>query len=166
MAGGITNDTAVNIESVKNENAISLPHQDTGADKNRGDTIWVETETMIAGISTVGARIVSLQMKEYSQDHNGKNRRDGTATGKGYVDLIDKKSGGGAGIMVNNASYDGVVFSVDSAIVGKMVKVKNGDSTIISFVNISAQGNKIKKGVFLRCEGVFDWTPGHKQRFK
>ena len=69
------------------------------------DTIWVETDKIIAGISEQGARIVSLQIKDYNTSHLSKAKVAG-----GYVDLIQKNSAGGAGLTINNSCYDDAMF--------------------------------------------------------
>jgi YidC/Oxa1 family membrane protein insertase len=132
------NDTIKNAEEPK-----TILSKDAVVDK-KGDTIWVETEAIIVGISEIGARIVSLQMKEYCVNH-GQNHKARVSPNNQYVELITPKSLGGAGVMINNTSYDGVPFSVDNNIVGKKVRVKKGEQNTIAFVNTDAQGKKLTK---------------------
>jgi hypothetical protein len=109
------------------------------------DTIWAETETIIAGISELGARIVSLKMKEYRLNHIAGVAMDSTHQGNNYVEIITEKSPGGAGMIINNISYDSLLFSVESNIKGKKTLVKKGDEAEISFVTKDALGNMVEK---------------------
>jgi YidC/Oxa1 family membrane protein insertase len=105
------------------------------------DTIWVETDKIIAGISERGARIVSLQMKEYNSSHLSKAKVAG-----GYVDLIAKKSAGGAGLSINNSCYDDAMFSPESAIPGNRIEVAPGSQASLTLVTRDpGSGASIKK---------------------
>jgi YidC/Oxa1 family membrane protein insertase len=119
----------------------------------KGDTIWIETETFIAGISEIGARIISLQMKEYRIDHVQKAKGDSVSKGNRYVELITEKSLGGAGMTINNTSYDGIRFSLENAADGKTVWVKKGDRKTLSFITRDAQGNAVQKQYLFNGEG-------------
>jgi len=117
------------------------------------DTIWAETETIIAGISELGARIVSLKMKEYRHNHIAGVVIDSAHQGSNYVEIITEKSPGGAGMMINNVSYDSLLFSVESNIKGKKTLVKKGDEAAISFVTKDALGNMVEKQFSFKGDG-------------
>ena len=68
------------------------------------DTVFVETNRLIAGISTKGARIVSLKMKDYLYAA-GQRRGE-------MIDLLPAGSDGGAQLAVNNESFDDKFFTV------------------------------------------------------
>ena len=105
------------------------------------DTVWVETDRVIAGISELGARIVSLKMKEYNISHLSTAKSAG-----GYVDLIPKNSAGGAGLTINNNCYDDAIFSPVTAIPGNRIVVTQGSQDTLSFVTRDpATGDQIKK---------------------
>lgn len=118
-----------------------------------GDTIWIETETIIAGISERGAKIVSLQMKEYRVDHMKTVVGDSANRGKGCVELVPPKNPGGAGVTINNISYDNVLFSAGKDIAGKRVLVKKDEEKEISFITRDAQGNSLQKQFLFKGQG-------------
>jgi YidC/Oxa1 family membrane protein insertase len=87
------------------------------------DTIIIETNRLIAEISTKGARIISLKMKDYDYA--------GTRSGE-MIDLIPAGSAGGAQLSVNNESFDDVFFTilnddinVDTDVVGNNINDNN-----------------------------------------
>ncbi len=105
------------------------------------DTIWVETDKIIVGISERGARIISLQMKEYNSSHLSHAKCAG-----GYVDLIQKNSPGGAGLTINNSCYDDAMFTPEVAIPGNKVTVTLKNQFALSLMaHDPATGAEIKK---------------------
>jgi YidC/Oxa1 family membrane protein insertase len=68
------------------------------------DTVTVETNRLIAAVSTKGGRIISLKMKDYEYAPSARK--------KGLVDLLPAGSVGGAQLSVNNESFDSVFFAV------------------------------------------------------
>ena len=66
------------------------------------DTVWIETDKLIVGISQKGARIISLQMKDY--------KNSGTGNDESYVDLVPDSSVGGAQLSIASISYDAKMF--------------------------------------------------------
>lgn len=113
------------------------------------DTVWIETEKIIAGISEKGARIVSLQMKKYPLERNNKK-----ATNAGeLVELVEKESEGGACLMINNSSFDGKIFRTkgkDSA--NKRYYVKKGEQKTLSFITDESDSNKTEKNYTFKGE--------------
>ena len=92
------------------------------------DTIWIETKTIIVGISENGARIISLKMKEFGKSHLAK------VHDSGYVDLIGKWTDGGAGLTVNNDSYDAVRFVPQHPIPGNKIVVPKDGHVSVTFI--------------------------------
>jgi YidC/Oxa1 family membrane protein insertase len=84
------------------------------------DTLFVETNKLVAAVSTRGGRVVSLKMKDYEYAPSAKR--------KGLVDLLPAGSEGGAQLSVNNESFDGVFFSVARA---DTATGRGGSQTII-----------------------------------
>ena len=74
------------------------------------DTLIVETNRLIAAVSTKGGRIISLKMKDYEYAPSTRQ--------KGLVDLLPIGSVGGAQLSVNNESFDSVFFTVVKADTG------------------------------------------------
>jgi YidC/Oxa1 family membrane protein insertase len=68
------------------------------------DTLTVETNRLIAAVSTRGGRIISIKMKDYDYAPSARN--------KGLVDLLPAGGAGGAQLSVNAESFDSVFFSV------------------------------------------------------
>jgi len=91
------------------------------------DTIVIETDKLIASVSTEGGRIVSLRMKDYKYTK-------GPRTGD-MIDLLPAGSVGGAQLTVNDESFDGKFFTVVSA-----VNINTG-STNIDNNNINANND-------------------------
>ena len=109
------------------------------------DTIWIETEKIIAGITEKGARVVSLKMKDYRIDHSNAKTKT-----KGYEDLVElvpEGSKGGCGVSINTKSFDGAIFLFEGkANNGKKVQIKGEDSVVLSFVlNDSLSGTMMEK---------------------
>ena len=126
----------------KPEETIAVKHVTTTLEK--WDTIWVETEKIIAGISELGARLVSLKMKEYPLVCSSGTDADSTNKVGDYVELIAKESPGGACMIINNTQYDTMMFSVENNS-GTRHILKKGDKTEFSFVTADSPGNKTKK---------------------
>jgi YidC/Oxa1 family membrane protein insertase len=77
------------------------------------DTIMVETDRLIAAISTKGARIISIKVKDYTYARG--SRKDE------LIELIPAKSAGGAQLSVNDESYDGVFFTMADSVGRRIV---------------------------------------------
>jgi YidC/Oxa1 family membrane protein insertase len=116
-----------------------------------GDTIWVETEKLIVGIHEIGARIVSLQTKEYRIDHAKISAEKTDSTG--YVDLIPRNSAGAVGMTINNTEYDGKFFACTDKVSGEKIQVRNGDTTTLTFKTNDFSGKEIKKQYIFSGEG-------------
>jgi YidC/Oxa1 family membrane protein insertase len=121
----------------------------------KSDTIWVETETLIAGISGIGARIISLQMKEYRLNHvaAGVKSDDSARKNNGYVELIEKESLGGAAMAINNISYNEVPFYLENNNLGKKIFVKREDQATVSFITHDAHQMQVQKKFLFKGEG-------------
>jgi len=74
------------------------------------DTLIVETNRLIAAVTTKGGRIISLKMKDYEYAPSTRQ--------KGLVDLLPIGSVGGAQLSINNESFDSVFFAVVKADTG------------------------------------------------
>ncbi|MCL2219222.1 MAG: YidC/Oxa1 family insertase periplasmic-domain containing protein [Chitinispirillia bacterium] len=95
---------------------------DTSAQASRvvEDTVFVETNRIIAAVSTKGARIVSLIIKDYSY-------AAGPRKGE-LIDMVPQGSVGGAQLKINDESFDETFFNVVSDIGSNVAAVNtNGD---------------------------------------
>jgi YidC/Oxa1 family membrane protein insertase len=136
----------------KPEESIVVKHANTTLGK--WDTIWVETEKIIAGISELGAKLVSLKMKEYPLICTSGTGTDSTnKPGDYYVELIARESPGGACMIINNTQYDDMIFSVEGNKTGERRILKKGDQTEVSFVTADSLGNKTKKQFCFKSDG-------------
>jgi YidC/Oxa1 family membrane protein insertase len=104
------------------------------------DTIWVETPQSIVGISTRGAKIVSVKMKEYAY-------RAGVVkeTEDSLIELVPSGEPGGAGIAIDGHSLDSVSFSVESG-GADTLRVAAGEGEEISVaLSTTWEGRKLTK---------------------
>jgi len=116
-----------------------------------GDTIWVETDKLIVGISEIGAKVISLQTKEYRRDHvkTSTEAKDNGA----YVDLIPKSGSGAVGMTINNTEYDTRKFSFGENNSEKKIRIKRGDTSTLSFTTNDISGKKIEKQFIVAGDG-------------
>jgi len=107
-----------------------------------GDTIWIENEKIICGISEIGAKIVSLQLKDYLfasgiSDKSPKKR----------FDLVTPESVGGANLIINGEDFDQRKFVCETQ--DKKIKIEKNDKKEMDFI-VKGKGNEeiIKKFSF------------------
>jgi YidC/Oxa1 family membrane protein insertase len=105
------------------QDTTRLPEE--AAEVAQADTVWVETETLIIGISERGGRIVSARTKKYLYDST-----DVSKAGE-KVELVDAGIRGGANLSINEQSLDDKLFEAD---VSGTVMVEEGQSRTVSFV--------------------------------
>jgi YidC/Oxa1 family membrane protein insertase len=96
-----------------------------------GDTLWVETDNLVAGISNVGARIISLKMKKYKTNENRP------------VELMHENNPGGAGVIINADNYDNRLFTTQTE--DKTIVLKSDDSVTIAFESRGTEGKTLVK---------------------
>jgi YidC/Oxa1 family membrane protein insertase len=145
------NNDIKNTNVEKTEESIAVKHSATTQVKC--DTIWIETEKIIAGISELGARLISIKMKEYPLICKARRDAESTKTGDEYVELIAKESPGGAGMIINNTQYDTMMFSGERKNTGKRIILKKGEQTELSFVTADSLGNKTIKQFNFKGDG-------------
>lgn len=148
--------TEIKKEEIKKikENIVDSTEEKVGFEKNsekgtnNGDTIWIETEQIIAGISNIGAKIVSLKMKEYMIDHSRQENENSKINGR--VDLLPENSSGGLGITINTKSFDELHFFLENESDTKKIRVASGEKRAISMCyKDSKTGDKLwKKFIF------------------
>lgn len=100
------------------------------------DTVWIENEKMIAGITEEGARIVSLKMKDY-------NYSTGKQKGK-TVDLVVEGSSGGAQLSIAGVSYNNKLFQFQGEKTEK-IKVGKDQKKTLLFNHTEKNGDVVKK---------------------
>lgn len=115
----------------------------TENDKPTGDTLWVENEKIICGITEIGAKIISLQMKDFSYPNNG----TGKDSLKRNIDLVANDTLGGANVSINGNDYDNKKFILLSK--EKRIKLsKNEKKTIDFIINDDGKNKLIKRFAF------------------
>jgi YidC/Oxa1 family membrane protein insertase len=142
----IRNDTVLikKTEELRNRNNF-LPQAEKPllkmAEDSTGDTLWIENEKVICGISEIGARIISIKMKDFLIQNNKDNNT------KEYIDLIEKKDIGGGNLEINGLKFDKKKFIC--SIKNKNVKVFNNDKKEIDFTFINEDKSElIKRFIF------------------
>jgi YidC/Oxa1 family membrane protein insertase len=104
-----------------------------------GDTIWIETDRIICGISEVGGRIISLRMKDYGYDRVKPDLKDP----KEQVDLIASSSLGGGNLVIDGEDYDGKKFHCSAS--AKKITVSKDEKDSVTFSTVGANGQEIQK---------------------
>jgi YidC/Oxa1 family membrane protein insertase len=103
------------------------------------DTIWIENEKIVCGISEDGAKIISLRMKDF-----GYNRiKPNLADPKEQVDLVANSTAGGANLQVDGLDLDNKRFFFNGN--NKILKIAGSDSISISFTSKLANGEDVQK---------------------
>ena len=92
------------------------------------DTLTVETNRLIAAVSTRGGRIISLRMKDYEYAPSARQ--------KGLVDLLPAGSAGGAQLSINNESFDSAFFAA--------VRVDTGSGAALQVIVLEAKSQSGK----------------------
>lgn len=83
------------------------------------DTIWVENQKMIIGITELGGRIVSVKMKDFTDEVT-----------KEKIEIIQKKDKGGAQLYVGGVSLNESVF--DDGVEGnRKIEVNENESIVL-----------------------------------
>ena len=100
------------------------------------DTIWIENDKYLCGISEQGARIISLKMKNYFYHNSASSQKE-------MIELIDQSSSGGANLTINGQDFDGAIFA--PSISDKKVALSNAQEKTILFVARDANNIPITK---------------------
>jgi membrane protein insertase, YidC/Oxa1 family, C-terminal domain len=104
-----------------------------------GDTIWLENDKILCGISEVGARIISLKIKDYVYAQN----KDTKDTAKQNVDLLDQGDIDGANLTINGQNFDRKRFSANTQ--EKHMKISKKDTKTLDFSCTDDGNNTIIK---------------------
>lgn len=144
----IKEDVKNSIKETSPENEELREATDLSADSSetvvQTDTIWIENDKIRIGVQTMGALIVSIQMKEYTAIDQ--NRQ------KTVIDLLEKTECGAAQTTIGNKSYDKVSFRYVS---GEKHVVVNNKTRSLEFEYEDNNGNLTKKIFELSKESYF-----------
>ena len=107
------------------------------------DTIWVETDKLICGITERGGKIISIKTKDFTYS-NGKDRDE-----KDFIELIPGESEGGAGLRINEKSFNSEVFKYSGD--KKKQAIDNREKLTLQFVcSLQENQNLIKQFTFYK----------------
>jgi YidC/Oxa1 family membrane protein insertase len=115
-----------------------------GADTSRvrapaGDTAWIDNGKMLCGIAEVGARIVSLKMKDYGYDRISPKGFDA----KERVDLVARSLVGGGNLSIDAENYDAKLFKLQDSV--SRIRIGSGQKASLSFSYRTAAGTTVIK---------------------
>ena len=100
------------------------------------DTLWIENDKIVCGISEQGAKIVSLKMKSYFYHNNPSSQKE-------MIDLIEQSSNGGANLSINGQDFDDVIFT--PSVNDKKVTIEKNQEIAILFTAKDANNQLITK---------------------
>jgi YidC/Oxa1 family membrane protein insertase len=101
------------------------------------DTVWVETDKLVCGISERGGRIISVKTKEYTYDKQKKG-----LIGE-LIELVGNGKVGGANLTINNKDFDKELFKFSGE--AKRIDVKSDGKKSLQFVYINKENKKLVK---------------------
>ena len=104
-----------------------------------GDTIWVENENLKCGISEIGAKIISIEMKKYHYSTYGK----ASDTLVQPLDLVTNGMLGGANLMINGQDYDVKKFIAQDK--QKRISLSKNENKTINFLYKAEDNTTITK---------------------
>jgi YidC/Oxa1 family membrane protein insertase len=122
----------------ESEKTMKVMNQDT-----LGDTIWIENEKIICGISQIGAKIISIKMKEYFYERKISDKD----TIKQCIELVSNGEIGGGNLEINGNNYDKKKFLY--SINDKKIKITKNENKSVEFI-YKGEENKdlIKRYIF------------------
>lgn len=107
------------------------------------DTIWVETDKLICGITERGGKIISIKTKDFTYS-NGKEGDD-----KDFIELIPGDSEGGAGLRINEKDFNADIFTYNGD--KKRLVIGNEDQLALQFVcALQENKNLVKQFTFYK----------------
>ena len=104
-----------------------------------GDTLWIENDKYLCGISEIGAKIISLKMKNYYYAANAQSKD----SIRNYIDLVANSELGGGNLMINGQDYDGKKFV--RQIKEKRILLSKSENKTIDFLYSGEGKNEIVK---------------------
>jgi YidC/Oxa1 family membrane protein insertase len=126
-------------EIIKKTETINTKKDSLLNDQQPHDTIWVENEKVICGISEEGAKIISLKMKDYLYGKlDGKNDSNNK-----YVDLVSNSDSAGGNLTINGMDYDFKKFNSQQK--EKKIFILKGENKTIDFIYSADEKTRIIK---------------------
>lgn len=104
-----------------------------------GDTIWVENEKILCGITEIGAKIISIKMKEYFYS----KKNDDTNSLKRNIEIVSNSELGGGNLEINGIKFDSKKFKI--YILDKNIKVSKSEKKYLTFSYIDEGKNELIK---------------------
>lgn len=107
------------------------------------DTIWVETDKIICGISEKGGRIVSIKTKEFTYSNSKEKGK------KELIELVPAESEGGAGLRINEEEFDNKIFKYKGE--QKKLTIENDEKITVQLLcTLQENKNIIKQFTFYK----------------
>lgn len=106
------------------------------------DTVWVETNDMICGMQSRGARIFSIKNKHYRY-YRTVSMPPQTPFDTGYIEMIPQGKVGGPDVSIDKETHDSCNFSVASG--QRNYRIAKGEKQRIVFECADARGIPIQK---------------------
>ena len=127
------------------EDRIVVAEQDSALveEPAKSDTIWVETDKIIVGISELGGRIISIKTKDYRVNPIAKEK---SIEENPYVEMVHEPQFGGANLTINKEVYDSKLFICQ--LESNEARVEGSEKAKISFLHTSSQGEILEKSFF------------------
>lgn len=117
-----------------------------GGAVDTSDTMWIETEKLICGISEQGGRLVSVKTKEFRY-REGERPEEEKGAGEGeYIELVPENGRGGLNLSVGGEDFDGLHFETVGSDEKRVLGEK--DSLAVAFVCEGDGGLGVVKKVF------------------
>lgn len=136
---------------VKKDMLLATTPDTVPPDTEKIDTIWVETDKIICGISEKGGKIVSIKTKEFTYSNNKEKGK------KELIELVPAESEGGAGLRINEEEFDNRVFKFKGGI--KKITIENDEKVTAQFIcTLQENKNIIKQFTFYKGNYKIGYT--------
>jgi YidC/Oxa1 family membrane protein insertase len=126
-------------QAMKTQNPIIQTLDSVQKTAVSGDTVWVENDRIICGISEIGGKIISLRMKDFGYDRVKPNLKDPNE----QVDLIASSSLGGGNLMIDGEDFDSKKFAFQGP--AKNVSLSKNEKGSFVFSCATQSGQEIQK---------------------
>jgi YidC/Oxa1 family membrane protein insertase len=107
------------------------------------DTVWIETENLLLGISELGARIIYVKTRNFRIDPIDQKQEPEKNP---YIDLVEDEGIGGANLSINDKSYDNQIFKLSES--KKKFSVVGNDTLKLAFSILDNTGKPVLEKIF------------------
>jgi YidC/Oxa1 family membrane protein insertase len=128
------------VDTIK-EKIILLDTVNRKEEIETGDTIWIDNERIICGISEIGAKIISLKIKDYTYDKTKRKEKNVND----MVDLVGRSKVGGSNLIIGSEDFDNKKFLLKNNLERKNIIIKDKEKITLNFETVSKNGEIIQK---------------------